>query len=791
MELNFYCCSFCYQNVDEDENVLEKEEANEVLSKFRKLVSRCFAMGRKREEEFSQVKLESCPDCLTIVTSFCDLYHQLKCLELEVEWRLSRLKKVMSLADGVEFRKENFRKRWRKRGGDQREGEREAVEEFRKELIKKCNLLSRISFPKVTLTRKRRKINQAELDRILANPQSIIPFLGKGVVSGEGLMVDLVLVPNQHAWRQASPEKLGVDDGEKIPVITNVQGAATAPPQLPPVPIVTAAVAAATPVPLAQEAVVPMEIEQVSSEPSSSSLSGSVSLRPKRKAATSKPPILEDDTQSEETQKADDIENHNDNPDDSDFDFDNEAEVELISVADSDDDDYHIDEDEAGAKSELEQKKKVSSSVRSPSRKKRKTASASYTVTELNYTCDNCCRRFETEEKLKAHQKLHGEFKCFETTCSFKADYAPKLAEHELKHSQKNIKVDGDGEEDEQEGEDDDDHNESELKSGTSSTSVTVKTKKTLKTGKGSHIVYCPRCPNLKLTRKTSYILHFLEAHLNLQSLNDINQCIICKLTFLETPTGRRSLKKHMRTQHNIEGLEPSSIIHCDKCPAYFLKHSHLFAHNKRAHGGDMLQCKVCGSKLANSFSLRMHRIEVHKLNPLDFQFLCDILGCEERLETERDLESHKRARHNKSFKKQVDIMICTECGKKCAGPLGLQGHMRTHQEGFEEGLRKNNKKEASIVCDECGKSFINNSRLECHKEVVHLGPEHWKFECEVCGKKCFNNNKLEEHKRVHVKEKPFVCDVCGASYAHAHNLRQHKKIKHSLRKEEIKQDVC
>ncbi|ODM93430.1 Gastrula zinc finger protein XlCGF48.2 [Orchesella cincta] len=775
MELNFFCCSFCYKNVDEGE--LEKEEVDEVLAKFVKLARRYF--GGKEMEHL--VKLESCPQCFKVVTSFCDLYHQLKCIELEMEWRVSKLKEVMSSADKVEFRKDNFRRSWRKR----EEAGREAVEEFRKDFITKCSSPVSNSFPKVVLTKRRKKINREELEQCLDDPQSILPLLGGGPSPGKGMIMELVLVPNVQDSRSAAPpppplsihsavddnyEEMSVDqdqppsEDESELRISNVCGSvdlekvykpeqlevspppnkSSTEPQLeiisvkvsphlpedasledvpPPGEVSSQLPSTSMPINLSSKATEPPvpPVESFEKVPLPSSLISSPkrSLRPRKLALTPKIKEEEDSSSSEK-----ELEN---------------------PPEDDNDDDFQADENTA----EVESEEEAEEAPKKPKLLIPSTPSLFVSSSKETKKCLTCHLRFDSEQELSAHQKLHGSFPCSFSSCDFTSTYAPKLAEHELTHS-------------------------TPIKNEPNSAP------KSKKKGKGCKALKCPRCPSLTLSRTSNYINHFLETHLCLTSFKEITLCPVCHLSFFDIHhrNGRKCRRRHVEEQHNIKGMDEASIVRCDKCPAYFRRHMHLFSHNKKMHGGDALQCKDCGSKLANSYAFRNHRIEVHKLNPADFQFVCDIPSCSERFETERERECHKSARHNKNAKEDSDTMICTECGKTFAGPLGLKGHMRTHEKGFQQKVEENRKKMKEI-CDQCGKSFRDKHRMETHKQVVHLGPQHWKFECEVCGKKCFNKNKLEEHARVHLKAKSFICDLCGASYAHAHNLRLHKKNKH------------
>ncbi|CAL8098596.1 unnamed protein product [Orchesella dallaii] len=815
-----YCCFFCYKNVDEHE-LNKKEDKEQVLTKFKMLVHQYFVTSQNQapmqQESHSQDKLNSCPGCLTIITSFCDLYQELKFLELQVEERLSKLKNVMVLADAKGV------------GGD-RDGIRHHL--YRKELITKCNSLPTLSsLPKVFLAKTQRKrIRPEENLSVSSNPQS------QSALSFTGMMLDFVLVPDDQLLN--SRPSSGNTDDMRVPVITNDRGTSPATqlttsssppltsmedlnssasavpvqmevmrapcapiPERPEIKCVTTTFVdpsiIAIKVDLREEEESRMEVDidipppenqkvelnqnhllstvengvleknepsSLPPSPSSTPLptsppppgtsspppSASRTLRPRKKVTN----IAEKDSESDDDNKDDDYV-----PEEVDVDSEDEAEIRA--------------EPEALQKTEEPTKlppppplflKSFDSWI--PPKEMKKTARKLKpweTPTQINTSdekkkkvkCRHCSRKFVFKKERKAHEKLHGHFPCSNTTCDFTTKYAPTLAEHELLHL----------------------HDDKEEKDADNSASAKKKPKK------GFSSIRCPRCPPPPLSpllgRKKRYIEHFLEVHLNLKLSH---QCPICEVTFGDKDYAR-TREKHIKIHHNIEGMDPSSVLHCKECPAYFRRHMQLFLHNRKAHNGSLLKCKDCGSKLIDMTSYRKHRIRVHKLEPSDFPFVCEISPCEERAETEMELQFHYNSVHGNRNEggRPLEKLVCDECGKEFKGYCGFKSHMKTHSPEYLAGLEaaRKAKKEERFICDECGKVFDRKDALETHKSVVHLGPEHFKFECDVCEKKCYSKSKLDEHKRVHGKEKPFVCDVCGGSYAHAHNLRIHKSKAH------------
>ena len=79
-----------------------------------------------------------------------------------------------------------------------------------------------------------------------------------------------------------------------------------------------------------------------------------------------------------------------------------------------------------------------------------------------------------------------------------------------------------------------------------------------------------------------------------------------------------------------------------------------------------------------------------------------------------------------------------------------------------------------SHTCDQCGKSFANNSNLLRHKNIhADLKP----FKCNDCGK-CFRQKSyLKLHNLIHTNELPHSCDSCPKRFRLVDSLRRHMVI--------------
>jgi len=101
-------------------------------------------------------------------------------------------------------------------------------------------------------------------------------------------------------------------------------------------------------------------------------------------------------------------------------------------------------------------------------------------------------------------------------------------------------------------------------------------------------------------------------------------------------------------------------------------------------------------------------------------------------------------------------------CSKMFRDNSAMRKHLHTH------GPRVH-------VCAECGKAFVESSKLKRH-QLVHTGEKPFQCTFEGCGKRFSLDFNLRKHVRIHTGDRPYVCpfDGCSKKFAQSTNLKSH-----------------
>ena len=169
---------------------------------------------------------------------------------------------------------------------------------------------------------------------------------------------------------------------------------------------------------------------------------------------------------------------------------------------------------------------------------------------------------------------------------------------------------------------------------------------------------------------------------------------------------------------------------------------------------GKGFPCDLCGKSYVTKKSLTKHRTNAHESQ----QNNCYVCGidcvCKDKPKV------HVKAEKTK-------IYTCDECGKSFEKENKLQKHLRIHERAKEQ--QDTNFKR--FLCHICSKTFRQNTGLMFHMRT-HTG--YKPHVCKYCGRGFTSNSNCINHERTHTGDRPFVCHFCSAAFAKSCTLKAH-----------------
>ena len=121
--------------------------------------------------------------------------------------------------------------------------------------------------------------------------------------------------------------------------------------------------------------------------------------------------------------------------------------------------------------------------------------------------------------------------------------------------------------------------------------------------------------------------------------------------------------------------------------------------------------------------------------------------------------------------KDATDSKTCPICQKDLMNSKQMKRHLRrVHSEEWKK--RKN----ISVVCHECGKTYKNALSLFSHRYAEHSGRV---VQCDQCDYKCAKASTLRSHIKFRHEKHSFFCDQCNFTTANKQNLDHHVRTVH------------
>lgn len=178
-----------------------------------------------------------------------------------------------------------------------------------------------------------------------------------------------------------------------------------------------------------------------------------------------------------------------------------------------------------------------------------------------------------------------------------------------------------------------------------------------------------------------------------------IEKPFACNVEGCEKKFNHKSgMHKHRRAVHE----RVSGKHRCEQCPDRLFNTPDKLNCHRRTHTGERpFACDICDRRFTFKQALQNHVI----VHTFETPYTCDVGGCEKKFARKSDMQSHKRAVHERVPGKHQ----CEQCPDRTFNNLThLNSHRRTHTG------------ERPFKCTDCAKTYTVKSRVQAHYRAKH-----------------------------------------------------------------------
>ena len=426
---------------------------------------------------------------------------------------------------------------------------------------------------------------------------------------------------------------------------------------------------------------------------------------------------------------------------------------------------------------------------------------------ELKHSCEQCSRKFWTENILRHHIGTRHKILLSKITLCNLCQVDFKLPSSQRNHIQK-----------------------------------IHKTKDELEAiSKGINAVFdipCEFCEKRVYSNRT-LVIHKNRVH-SLNLPRD-STCRLCQVKFNDIYKQRAHVGNVHKAQEEMNAIkEGASVIlatPCNHCEKLLFSSKNLDYHMRSLHREEINKvkqvtyCKLCYIRFEKPKSLSQHKAKVHmdemdgfnvKLEESELKYSCD--QCKRKFWTENILENHTRTRHISPLPKET---YCRLCQIDFSCPKGQRVHIRNVHKSKEEmeAIREGADVLLNINCQHCQRYVYSNKCLKLHtnsshkidlpkdttcklcqvefktvfRQRVHIGNMHktnseyeaikeganikMDIACKHCGKEVYSTRTLNYHMQKLHNKVDQVCDVCHKVFKWDNSIkmkmRQHMEKVH------------